>query len=196
MQVVMTRSDGTAVSLEERCRISNRAEADLFVSLHSNAAGGTGWSGARGWEIYHHAGSKAGKTLAEAIAKSVEGNGEMMRRPAVKPETYYVLRNTEAPAVLIEHGFHTNQADVSLMRQPAYRQRLAETEVDGILAWLGVVQPVDPPEPSRETEEVELAVQWMQEQGILRGNEQGDLMLDQPVTRHQLCVMLYRALKK
>ena len=51
--VVETRPDGAAVSLAERCAIANKIkDLDLFVSLHSNAAGGSGWSSARGWSAY------------------------------------------------------------------------------------------------------------------------------------------------
>lgn len=37
-------------------------------------------------------------------------------------------------------------------------------------------------------------VAWCVERGILRGDGAGDLMLRRPVTREQLCTMLYRAL--
>lgn len=37
-------------------------------------------------------------------------------------------------------------------------------------------------------------VAWCLERGILRGNSAGDMMLHEPVTREQLCTMLYRAL--
>lgn len=40
--------------------------------------------------------------------------------------------------------------------------------------------------------ESDLAVQWVQENGIMLGNTNSDMMLDQPVTRRQFAVMLYR----
>ena len=39
-------------------------------------------------------------------------------------------------------------------------------------------------------------VEWAVENGILRGNAEGDLMLSQSVTREQMCTMLYRLAKK
>lgn len=39
-------------------------------------------------------------------------------------------------------------------------------------------------------------VEWVVKNGILSGNAAGDLMLSQPVTRQQLCTMLYRFAKK
>ena len=40
------------------------------------------------------------------------------------------------------------------------------------------------------------SVEWAVENGILRGNAEGDLMLSQSVTREQMCTMLYRLAKK
>ena len=39
---------------------------------------------------------------------------------------------------------------------------------------------------------VSAAVAWLTENGVLRGNSQGDLMLDQPLTRRQFAVLEYR----
>lgn len=49
VSVTMTRTGGGAVSLARRCEIANSIpDLDLFVSLHSNAAAGGGWSSAKG----------------------------------------------------------------------------------------------------------------------------------------------------
>ena len=53
VSVTMTRTGGEAVSLAKRCEIANSIpDLDLFVSIHSNAAGGSGWSSAKGWSVY------------------------------------------------------------------------------------------------------------------------------------------------
>ncbi|ACX51361.1 cell wall hydrolase/autolysin [Ammonifex degensii KC4] len=46
--VILTRGENRDVSLNERVRIANRHNADLFLSLHFNAGGG------RGFESYVH----------------------------------------------------------------------------------------------------------------------------------------------
>lgn len=191
VKVVMTRTGGEEVTLAERCRISNKAGADLFVSFHSNAASSDGWSSARGWEcyIYEHSGDRY--KAARAILARVDGVAPATRTSAIRARSeLYVIKHTSAPAVLIEHGFHTNKEDVAWMKNDAYRQRLAQAEAYGILDWLGI--PVPAQDPPAVPAEAEQAVSWITEQGIMLGNEGGDMMLDQPVTRKQFAVMLWR----
>ena len=107
--------------------------------------------------------------------------------PIVYDPGLYVLKHTVAPAVLLEQGFHTNQGDVANLKDAAYRQRLAEAEAKGILTYLGI-----PWKEDTANTDFERAIQWVRENGIMLGNTDGDMMLDQPVTRKQFAVMLYR----
>ena len=93
--VTETRPDGKAVSLAQRCAIANGIEGlDLFVSLHSNAAGGSGWSTARGWSCYLYGAGGAREQAASAILEQVRGAGVTVRTNALvyDPELY-VLKN-------------------------------------------------------------------------------------------------------
>lgn len=126
--------------LQYRCDVANAIkDLDLFVSLHTNAAG-SGWSSARGWEIYASSpGDTAGRNIAaKAIAKRVREAGVTVHGEAVKHERFYVLKNTTAPAVLIEHGFHTSKEDVALLKSADYRKKLAVAQCKGILDYLGI----------------------------------------------------------
>ena len=126
--------------LQYRCDVANAiSDLDLCVSLHTNAAG-SGWSSARGWEIYASSpGDTAGRNIAaKAIAKRVREAGVTVHGGAVKHERFYVLKNTTAPAVLIEHGFHTNKEDVALLKSADYRKKLAVAQCKGILDYLGI----------------------------------------------------------
>lgn len=138
--VTETRPDGGAVSLAARCRAANAVEGlDLFVSLHSNAAGGSGWSAARGWSAYLYGPGGAREAAAKAILVRVREAGAAVRSaPLVYDSGLYVLKHTAAPAVLIEHGFHTNQEDTALLSDGAYRDKLAQAEARGILDYLGI----------------------------------------------------------
>ena len=182
--------------LQYRCDVANAIkDLDLFVSLHTNAAG-SGWGSARGWEIYASSpGDTAGRNIAaKAIAKRVREAGVTVHGEAVKHERFYVLKNTTAPAVLIEHGFHTSEEDVALLKGADYRKKLAVAQCKGILDYLGIAYDgqdeleeeagKDAPEPAAWAKEAwEKAVQ----KGILDGSApQGNC------TREMLATVLDR----
>ena len=114
--------------------------------------------------------------------------------PIVADPSLYVLKGTVAPAVLIEHGFHTNQGDVAKLKDSSYREKLAEAEAKGILNYLGIAWK-EPEKEETVVSEIELAVQWVQDVGIMQGNTSGDMMLDSQPTRRQIAIMLYRFAK-
>ena len=194
VEVTMTRPDGGSVSLAERCNIANSIKnLDMFVSLHSNAAGGSGWYSAKGWGAYVYKLSGNGYEAAKKILERVKSAGvEVRSTPIVADPGLYVLKGTVAPAVLIEHGFHTNQDDVEKLKDSAYRQKMAEAEAKGILDCLGIQWKE---ETVSTPSEIDLAVQWVQDVGIMQGNVNGDMMLNDQPTRRQIAIMLYRFAK-
>ena len=167
--VVETRPDGAAVSLAERCAIANKIkDLDLFVSLHSNAAGGSGWSGARGWSAYLYGAGGEREQAAGAILARVRETGAAVRSsPIVYDPSLYVLKHTAAPAVLIEHAFHTNEADVENLKNADWRSAVAEAQARGITDYLGIVWVSQPPRESDEDEELEQAVDALAAAGII-----------------------------
>ena len=167
--VVETRPDGAAVSLAERCAIANDIKGlDLFVSLHSNAAGGSGWSGARGWSAYVYGAGGERERAAGAILARVRETGTAVRSaPIVYDPSLYVLKHTAAPAVLIEHAFHTNEADVENLKNADWRSAVAEAQARGITDYLGIVWVSQPPRESDEDEELEQAVDALAAAGII-----------------------------
>ena len=192
--VTETRPDGAAVSLAERCAVANNIDGlDLFVSLHSNAAGGSGWSSARGWSAYVYGAGGEREQAAQAILARVRETGTAVRSaPIVYAPSLYVLKHTAAPSVLIEHAFHTNQEDVANLKDSAWRATVAEAEARGITDYLGVAWVSETPQEPVVASEAERAVAWITESGIMQGDAAGDLMLDQPLTRRQYAVMEYR----
>ena len=141
IEVVLTRHSGTQEypSLTERSNISNRARADCFVSLHSNATNG-GWASARGLMIYTSAEPMTAQRniLASKLIESFKEQGVLVRQNALLHEHYTVLMKTQSPACLIEYGFHTNKEDVALLSSGAYRDKLAVATAKGICNYLGV----------------------------------------------------------
>lgn len=123
-------------SLSARASVSNRAGADLFVSLHSNAAG----SSARGFVAFTSAPPEtaARNKLAAAIINRVHAAGVVLWGSGLAHDLLTVLTATTAPAVLLEYGFHTNDQDLALLKDTAYRDKLAQATCAGICDYLGL----------------------------------------------------------
>ena len=133
LEVILTRENDIALTLEERVAFANDNDATLFISVHRNSGGGQGvetWISA--------AGLKPETALATYIQKNLVEVGVAKDRGVKKgtagnPKTsYYVVGNTLMPACLVELGFiDDNAADNTLLDEHFidYAQAIA----DGIL---------------------------------------------------------------
>lgn len=147
----LTRTTKADVTLAKRVEIANAIDdLDLFVSIHSNASGdGSNWTDPDGFGIYTSSeGDTAGRNIAAKaiIAKAKEAGITIWGDGLFHDSSLYVLRKTVAPAVLIEHGFHTNKAETELLKSSAYRDKLAVVDAKGILEYLGIPFKEEPAE--------------------------------------------------
>ena len=151
-QVVTTRTSDTYVDLTDRSRAVNASESDIFVSIHINASGS---SAAQGIETYYyqpyaeypsrinatyHANPtrlSMSDTLANAIQSSLI-NATGAQNQGVKRQTFAVLRETTAPAVLLELGFLSNPQEAARLNTSAYQETLANAIVAGIKRYYSI----------------------------------------------------------
>jgi len=101
------------VSLKCRTLMYNRHEADLLLSLHTNAKGKAGkWEPARGTKLFFRgAQPKAARAFLDAYCQTAD----MPNRGTAKNLTFTILKSKH-PAILIEMGFHTNKTDVEILK--------------------------------------------------------------------------------
>ncbi len=155
--VVLTRRDDSYVDHPDRTAIAKRVGADLFVSLHYNAAP-DGGSDANGIEVYAMTPPGARSTNISADAGSLRawaGNESdaqnvllayhlqraLLNRltgtedRGVRRARFLVLRLSEMPAVLVEGGFMSNPSDARWIYSDTGRKKMAQAVVDGINAY-------------------------------------------------------------
>jgi N-acetylmuramoyl-L-alanine amidase len=111
VNVVMTRITDVDVSLDERSNISNRNNADIFVSFHRDASDNPAANGV-GTFIYTAAPARTAG-YAFNVSDNIVNVGVQNNRGVIRAN-YAVLRNTVAPAMLLEMGFITNTRDNQL----------------------------------------------------------------------------------
>jgi len=120
--------DATAgEELQARVDIANEAGADIFISVHINAAVNPA---AQGGETWYY---QTGRELARCIQTQIARLGLSDR--GIKQANFYVLRHTDMPAVLVELGFISNQAEEALLNTEDFRLQAAAAIADGIEAW-------------------------------------------------------------
>lgn len=138
-----TRTSDATVSLNDRSAFENRNIYDYFISFHRNAYEP---EKARGVETYTYLnpGAKS-KSLAQRIQTSLVVLGFVDR--GVKEANYHVLRETEAPAVLIEIGFIDNTGDNNLF--DSKKNEIIKVLAKAILAQVGInyIEPTAIPQP-------------------------------------------------
>ncbi len=116
------------IDLNRRIEMAKEANADIFVSLHVNATV-TGLES--GSETFYHYQSESGKRLAELIQQEVIKIPGMNRRIA-KPGDFYIIKNTNMPAVIVEVGYLSSLKEQKKLQQSWYQEQLARAIAKGI----------------------------------------------------------------
>lgn len=111
---------------------SDAAGADVFVSIHCNSAAA---EGANGVETFHYTGSPNGKKLASLVQTNLVAELGLKDR-GVKDASFYVIRKTEAVAILVELGFLSNMSEGQLMNTEEFQDNAALAIANGIEQYL------------------------------------------------------------
>lgn len=123
-------------SLQKRCDTSNDANATYFVSIHNNAVDVKSVSGTETW-------NNPGNSESEKLASNIQNNivQQVGTNDRGLKDGYqrglYVITHTNAPSVLVELAFLTNDGDSDKLRNDSYQQKFAQAIADGILQSLG-----------------------------------------------------------
>jgi N-acetylmuramoyl-L-alanine amidase len=125
-QTVMTRRSDYFISLPQRVSTGNRYRNAIFVSIHYNY---TWKQEVSGLETFFS--SQEGRTLAQYVQSSLIRRTRTVDRSA-KYARFYVIRNSQLPAILVEGGFVSNAAERNRMKSGWFRETIAQGIVDGI----------------------------------------------------------------
>lgn len=159
-KVRLTRSNDSFPSLERRVVLwkNARPKPDLYISIHCNAAGNPTVSGIETFAVTPanapstadakpsatvypgNACNKYNTRLAYDIQKAMVKYFPNTPDRGVKHARFYVIRNVNCPAVLIETGFLSNKQECALLSSDAYQNRMANAILYGILTYSAKVR--------------------------------------------------------
>jgi len=129
--------DEHTMALSDRVKIANTMIAAwegraALISIHANAAGGRGWSGARGFRVFHH----HAPDLARMMKLNVQlAMSEWSRGARVKTSGFTMIKRPKCPSILTENGFMTSKKDAVMLQSPETRARIAEYHFNTVLDY-------------------------------------------------------------
>ena len=129
-----TDSNKKNADLRKRVDIIHSSEATFAISIHQNSFGEEYVKGA---QVFYHAKSSEGKRLAEIIQEQMRKSIDANNHKKVKAnDSYYMLRKTECPLVIVECGYLSNYNEAQLLLEDEYQEKMAWAIHLGIMQYI------------------------------------------------------------
>lgn len=145
VEVVMTRetedglydahaSNKKVQDMKRRIEIIGKAQAPLTVSIHQNSFEDERIQGA---QVFYYTSSQKGKEAALLMQQQlIQGLDPDNKRQAKSNDTYYLLKKSPTPAIIVECGFLSNYEEAQKLVRQDYQEQVAFHITMGILRYL------------------------------------------------------------
>lgn len=109
--------------MKNRVALIEESRPDLVISIHQNSYHEEYVHGA---QVFYYAGSEKSKGLAERIQQvmALELDRDNARQ-AKANDSYYLLKKTSAPIVIVECGFLSNYEEAQKLSSDLYQEKVA-----------------------------------------------------------------------
>lgn len=128
--IIMSRTDDTFISLQQRSNLSNQNHADAFISFHYNWSNNPAVSGLTDFYYNESKDSNLASTILNEVVKTTG-----LTNVGTRFDDLYVLRNNSRPSVLIELGFLSNKQDESAAERASYNEEVAQGVYLGLIDY-------------------------------------------------------------
>ena len=126
--------DGT-VSLDDRVKIAQENDSNIFISIHLNSIPDIEMNihKNRGTSIYYYNpnSKKLAETVYETVTKALD-----TRKDGVKTASFAVIRPTDYVGILIETAYMTNPLDSVLYKDESFARETAKAIADGVFNYV------------------------------------------------------------
>ena len=144
-KVVMTREEDIMLGdaqkgnrkihdMKARVELINKTMPAMAVSIHQNSYQEAEIHGA---QVFYYSHSQDGKRMAETMQRALLMADEENTRQAKGNDTYYLLKRTEVPTIIVECGFLSNPQEAEKLTEDGYQKKLAQAITSGIIACVG-----------------------------------------------------------
>lgn len=134
--VYYTRTDDSNPTFKQRADLANRADADLFISIHNNSSSTGTFSSLNGTQVMYSESDKSelsSKKFASICLHNVCKSLKSRKIGLLEGDDIYIIRSSKVPVALIEVGFMTNRAELEKLNSDEYQKKAAEGIYNAIL---------------------------------------------------------------
>ncbi|MBO2945784.1 N-acetylmuramoyl-L-alanine amidase CwlD [Paenibacillus sp. F411] len=118
--------------LNNRVRLIENKQADLFISTHLNSIPSNRWSGA---QTFYPPGKEESRRLAELIQGEIRHQLENTQRLAKTDDKIFLLQALKIPSALVEVGFLSHPQESEMLRDEKYQRKVAASIYNGVLRY-------------------------------------------------------------
>lgn len=147
IEVVMTRegdnglydenaSNKKVQDMKRRMEVIESAHPALIISIHQNSYHEEYVKGA---QVFYYSTGEKSRQLAELIQEQLRTLDEENKRQAKGNDSYYLLKKTARPIVIVECGFLSNRTEAEKLITPIYQERLAFQIHMGVMKYLNTL---------------------------------------------------------
>lgn len=134
--VYYTRLDDGNPTLDQRVQLANKADADLFVSIHNNSTSHGNFSSLEGTQVLYSqsdSGKYSSKKFSQILLNNVCDKLNSRKIGLLKGDDIYIIRTSEVPVGLVEVGFMTNRKELDKLQDLEYQKAAAQGIYNGIM---------------------------------------------------------------
>ncbi len=122
----LTRNDDKFISLQERTDFINKLKPDLVLSIHAAANSNKDKSGLEFYVAKENEFTQKSTEIAKELSEKLSKNNGF-KTNKIKSAPLYILKNSKAPAVLIELGYLTNEKDCKYLTDNNEQNKIAHS---------------------------------------------------------------------
>lgn len=137
--VVMTRENDSSLKnskaedMRERVKIIDESKAKIAVSIHQNSFPSEAEKGA---QVFYFSESEEGVKIAQILQNHLKILDPENKREIKENNSYFLLKRTKTPTVIVECGFLSNWAEAEKLTETEYQKEIAQVISEGILAYM------------------------------------------------------------
>lgn len=115
----------------------NEEAPELAVSIHQNSYEQESVEGA---QVFYYGTSIEGKKAAEIVQQQIlDGFPDLYHREAKSNESYYLLKKSKVPLIIVECGFLSNHQEAERLKDSDYQEKMAWQIHMAILKYLNQI---------------------------------------------------------